>query len=238
MVFDILRTEAVHGPASAAESPIRNNRAPTEPVLLKVTLGIEFGMTGEEGSGERESFKREVAADLAAASCVPSATFQLYRVSPGSVILDVDIIPGSGPDPLFVAADLKLQAADPTSVLRSGKHTRHITGIEVMQKGERVEGELMQNHAASGMKAEKEALARKASWAGKYLEEEAEAAAVAAKVAAHSSFGSSLLQQSLLETAAPAADEKKAEAETKVAAAEKEAAEAKVAVLANIRLCV
>ncbi len=82
-----------------------------------MTLGIEFCKIGAEGSGERESFKREVAADLAAASSLPSANFQIYRVSPGSVILDVEIIPGSsGPDPLFVAADLKLQAAG-TSII-------------------------------------------------------------------------------------------------------------------------
>jgi hypothetical protein len=95
------------------------------PVQEIMTLGLDFSMAGSEGSDKREKFKCDVAEDLASASDLPPANFMIKDVSPGSIILDMEVIP----DPLSPAAhllaaeDLAEQAADPSSTLRSGKVT-------------------------------------------------------------------------------------------------------------------
>jgi hypothetical protein len=104
------------------------------PVQLIMTLGLDFSMAGSEGSDKREKFKRDVAEDLASASGLPPANFRIKDVSPGSIILDMEVMP----DPLapgahlLAAKDLAEQAADPSSMLRSGNITSHATGVEVI----------------------------------------------------------------------------------------------------------
>ena len=104
------------------------------PVRFLMTLDLDFSIAGSEGSGKREKFKREVACDLASASGLPPANFSIRNVSPGSIILDMEVMP----DPLahgmhiLAAKDLAEQAGDPTSKLRSGKITSHATGVEVI----------------------------------------------------------------------------------------------------------
>jgi hypothetical protein len=119
-----------------------------------MTLGMSFQTTGEEGSSKREAFKRDVANDLARASSLPAENFKisklsagsvkrdlvsvkrdLSKLSAGSVIVDIDILPdplGIAPAPFAVARDLEQQAADPNSPLRSGKLTSRTKGIQVL----------------------------------------------------------------------------------------------------------
>ena len=98
-----------------------------------MTLGLDFSTIGTEGSEERESFKRNAAIELAAAaSDLPSSSFHIRSVSRGSVILDVEITPElSGPEPSLIAADLEIQAGNPSSKLRSGKITGTVKDIAI-----------------------------------------------------------------------------------------------------------
>ncbi len=104
------------------------------PVQLVMTLGLDFGMAGSEGSDTREKFKRDVAQDLATASGLAAANFNIKHVSAGSIILDMEVLP----DPLapgahlLAAKDLANQAADISSKLRSGKLTSHAIGVVVI----------------------------------------------------------------------------------------------------------
>jgi hypothetical protein len=106
-----------------------------DPVQLTMTLGMTFHETGEEGSSKREAFKLDLANDLAKASGLPAELFKITKLSAGSVIVDIDILPdplGFAPAPSAVARDLEKQAADPNSPLRSGKLTSQTMGIQTM----------------------------------------------------------------------------------------------------------
>ena len=106
-----------------------------DPVQLTMTLGMSFHETGEESSSKREAFKRDVADDLAKASGLPAENFKITKLSAGSVIVDIDILPdplGIAPTPSAVARDLIKQADDPNSPLRSGKLTSQTNWIQVL----------------------------------------------------------------------------------------------------------
>ena len=112
-----------------------NAAALPDQVQLTMTLGMSFQETGEEGSSKREAFKRDVANDLAKASGLPAENFKITKLSAGSVIVNLDILPdplGIAPAPSAVAQDLEKQAADPNSPLRSGKLTSQTKGIQVL----------------------------------------------------------------------------------------------------------
>jgi len=98
-----------------------------------MSLGLDFSMAGSEGSDKREQFKRDVAKDLASASGLPPANFRIKNVSPGSIILDIEVMPDpSAPGTHVLAAKgLAEQAVDPSSKLRSGKLTSHATRVTV-----------------------------------------------------------------------------------------------------------
>ncbi len=115
--------------------------AENAPVQLIMTLALDFSMTGSEPSDKLEKLKRDVAEDLASASGLPAANFRIKDVSQnnGSIILDMEVMP----DPLAPGAHLLavkdlaeqakyLQVVEPSSKLRSGKITRHATGVEVI----------------------------------------------------------------------------------------------------------
>jgi hypothetical protein len=115
-------------------------------VHLTLTLGLDLSIAGREGWDKsesfngletfncRETFNCDVAQDLASASGLPPANFRIKDVSPGSIILDMQVMPDpSAPGAhLLAAKDLAEQAADPSSTLSSGKITSHATGVEVI----------------------------------------------------------------------------------------------------------
>jgi colicin import membrane protein len=125
------QTLAKSAEKAAAEAKAAADNAP---VQLIMTLGLDFSIAGSEGSDKREKFTRDVAQDLASASGLPPANFRIKDVSPGSIILDMQVMPDpSAPGAhLLAAKDLAEQAADPSSTLRSGKITSHATGVEVI----------------------------------------------------------------------------------------------------------
>jgi hypothetical protein len=69
-----------------------------DPVQLRMTLDISFddeaGQVGI-GSAKREALKSDVADDLAKASGLPAENFKITKLSAGSVIVYMDIMPDS-----------------------------------------------------------------------------------------------------------------------------------------------
>jgi len=103
-------------------------------VQLTLMLGIDFSQAGEEGTEEREQFKRDLAADLASASGAPPASFRSFfikKLSAGRVKVDMEIVahPALTRTPEDMALDVEKQASDSNSLFRAGKLTKHTTSI-------------------------------------------------------------------------------------------------------------
>jgi hypothetical protein len=97
-------------------------------------LGIDFSQAGEEGTEEREQFKRDLAADLASASGAPPASFRSFfikKLSAGRVKVDMEIVahPALTRTPEDMALDMEKQASDSNSLFRPGKLAKHSTSI-------------------------------------------------------------------------------------------------------------
>lgn len=94
------------------------------PARLTLRLEMDLADAGKEGSSERAGFDKDLYNDLARASNQPASLFLIKNLSPGSIIVDVDIFPdssGNSKEPSVIAQDLERQAKDPNSLLRSGK---------------------------------------------------------------------------------------------------------------------
>jgi hypothetical protein len=104
------------------------------PVHLSLRLEMELAEAGDEESSERADFDKDLYKDLARASQQPERLFLVKKLSPGSIIVDLDILPdpsGKSKDPSTIAHDLERQAKDPNSLLRSGKITSSISSLLV-----------------------------------------------------------------------------------------------------------
>ena len=97
--------------------PAPSVRAVGRPVAMKLKLSLDFDSTvGSEGSDLRASFDKDLRQDLANATGLPTSSFVLKKLSPGSVIVDLDIRPDLGqdsPDPFAAAGELAEQASKP-----------------------------------------------------------------------------------------------------------------------------
>jgi hypothetical protein len=106
---------------------------------MQLKLGLDFNKAlGEKGSNKRASFEKDLVQDLANASGLPSTSFRVKNLSPGSVIADIDIYLSSagngvggfnGPYPSTFANSLQKQAAQPGSKLLTGKVTQALESI-------------------------------------------------------------------------------------------------------------
>jgi hypothetical protein len=97
-----------------------------------LTLGLEFIAAGEEGSSERKVFENQLVQDLANASEVAASRFDIKKMSPGSIVVDLDIVAdpmGKGPDSASVVKLLEEQASNPDSLLRTGSVTCHTQSV-------------------------------------------------------------------------------------------------------------
>lgn len=104
------------------------------PANVTLKLGLDFSAAGKEDSKEREVFTNQLTQDLADASCLPPSRFDIKKMSAGSIVVNIDILPdptgkGLTLDPVFVAEYLVEQAADPESFLRNGSITYHTESI-------------------------------------------------------------------------------------------------------------
>jgi len=98
-------------------------------VHFQITLDLEYRIAGEQGSEERAAFKHGLISDLATAAHALPAAFAIKSISPGSIVVDVQVLPGVGVEPLAVVADLEQQAKVQNSSLRSGKLTNKVKAL-------------------------------------------------------------------------------------------------------------
>lgn len=125
------------------------------PVELTMKLDMDFSKDGAEGLAEREQFEKNVLEVLSTTTIISPAFFKIRKLSPGSSIVEADILPPphTGNFPFDTARSLELQAVsfvlnllhelitaltfenfwkvnDPSSKLRSGgKLTRAVTEL-------------------------------------------------------------------------------------------------------------
>jgi len=138
-----------NGPAAAAPSAEKRGAAlaappqpsfaaapaAAKPVDMVIKLGLDYSAAGKEGTAHRAAFVNNLAQDLANATGQPPDAFEVTRVSPGSVLVDMLIHDGAAgggeprATPMDVACDLERQARDPASPLRAGVLTRHTQAI-------------------------------------------------------------------------------------------------------------
>jgi len=107
-------------------------RAVAKPVRMCLKLSIDYGSTGEEGSGTRASFESDLTQDLSHATGHSPNSFCVRKLSAGSVHADIDIMPDSSDstrDPFAAAGNLAEQAKNPQSRLRTGKITCALEAI-------------------------------------------------------------------------------------------------------------
>ena len=101
-------------------------------VDMQLKLGLDFIVAGQPKTPERASFEETLICDLSNASGHDPASFEVQRVSPGSIIIDMRIHPdasGAGPEPQDTALNIARQAKDPASRLRNGVLTCWTMGI-------------------------------------------------------------------------------------------------------------
>ncbi len=131
-------------PLSRCPSP----RTCYPPALMTVKLAMSIEIAGEAGSAQRTQLEQDLIADLAAAAGVPPACFCITKVSPGSIIAEVQVSGGgsadggggSGADPREVVRALEAQAGDAESRLRGGKLTRSLLHLAEVEAEESDEG--------------------------------------------------------------------------------------------------
>ena len=101
-------------------------------ILLK--LGLDFRVAGTAGSSQRDLFESNVIQDLSFASGLACHHFKIKRVSPGSVLVEVEIHQSPAvTDTLEIAKMLEHQISNPNSALRNGATTRYTTSITYVQ---------------------------------------------------------------------------------------------------------
>jgi len=114
----------------AAQEPLISEKV----VDMVVKLNLDFSSVGADGSKERTTFKDRLSKDLSDASDLPTTSFQVRNMFKGSVIVKVQVSPdpsGVGLDPADVVNKLVHQAKDPSSRLKSGVLTAHVTDIQL-----------------------------------------------------------------------------------------------------------
>ena len=101
-------------------------------ILLK--LGLDFRVAGTAGSSQRHLFESNVIQDLSFASGLACHHFKIKSVSPGSVLIEVEIHQSPAvTDTLEIAKMLEHQISDPNSALRNGAATQYTTSITYVQ---------------------------------------------------------------------------------------------------------
>ena len=123
---------------------------PSKSVKLTLKLDLDYVQTVGGGSDKREAFETGVTNDLAAASTLPTDCFRIKSVSPGSVLVGLQVVPdpsGNGPDPANVVKELAEQAKDIKSVLLAGKFTRATKAVHAQD----VNGKVLVSFVETGV---------------------------------------------------------------------------------------
>lgn len=96
---------------------------------------MDFEDAGEEGSEERHNFENDLLHDLSNATGLNSDHFDVKKLSPGSIIVDLEIrttYGDPGPSAEWVSEDLTRQVSDAESLLCSGLVTRHAQSVIIV----------------------------------------------------------------------------------------------------------
>jgi hypothetical protein len=93
-------------------------------VEMNLRLNMDFHSVGQEGSIRRQIFIQDLKQDLVDASGMVASDFNILKVSPGSVVVDMNA-PGNA------AEEIHRQSLDPNSRLRSGKVTQFTDKISL-----------------------------------------------------------------------------------------------------------
>lgn len=124
-------------PSSPAASKLAGDVAKTPvytngKVSCTITLDTDFAKVGTPGTKARQQFEFFLTSDLAEASGLPRKEFDIKKLAPGSVVVDLEILAQkSGKTALQVAENLKFQTYNPKSVLKGGQVTRSIQTFEI-----------------------------------------------------------------------------------------------------------
>jgi len=109
------------------------------------SLDLEYSVAGDLGTPQRAVFEKEIIADLAKASGQVPSMFCIREMSPGSIIVAVQVLPdpsGVSIDLSRVVYSLEQQATDTASLLRAGKLTRRVTQLTMLKTAAPVLGEM------------------------------------------------------------------------------------------------
>lgn len=106
--------------------------AALSPVGMSMKLDMDFVTVGSEGSTQRQAFEKLLKQDIVNATGITPSSININSLSAGSVNVDAELMSSTpGPDPYSAAMDMKRQARDPQSKLRSGGLTGTIVSITV-----------------------------------------------------------------------------------------------------------
>jgi hypothetical protein len=86
-------------------------------VEMNLRLDMDFQAAGQEGSTQRQNFIKDLKHDLADASGMGTSDFNILKLSPGGVVVDMNV-------PEKAAQEIHRQSLDPNSKLRNGKITK------------------------------------------------------------------------------------------------------------------
>ena len=121
-----LGADATASQVAVAAQQQQQQQQQQQVVDVTMKLGLDFAAAGAPYSSQRQAFEYNLTCDLVNSTGAWAGAFHIISVSPGSVIIDLEIHPdpaGRGPSPLSVANDLEIQATDPSSPLRHGTIT-------------------------------------------------------------------------------------------------------------------
>eukprot|EP00960_Hanusia_phi_P032026 749625-Hanusia_phi.AAC.1 len=104
-------------------------------------MSLKLDMKMQDVAGKEEQFMDEVCEDVAAAVGGDNHKVKVRGMQEGSIILDIVLLEGicGGEKSARVAAEeLRAQAGDPTSRLRSGKHTSKTSSLDIVWHSQEV----------------------------------------------------------------------------------------------------
>ena len=123
--------------AATLEHADEESQVVNQAVTVRIVLNMHISESGEEGTYQRAKFKITLLRELAKASGIQKRFLHVKLISAGSIIVDVDICPDPNADtdrhcPFYVATDLKKQAQDEQSQLRSGILMARLVSISIV----------------------------------------------------------------------------------------------------------
>ena len=122
------RSCSLHSSAASIMTARDHHEQTATSTNVTLKIGIKFSSAGEAGSRQRAQFDKDLVRDLAHASGLPRTSFVIKSVSPGSVVVNLDIWAERSRE---VAQDLARQCQDSASLLCGGVVTRKVETLSI-----------------------------------------------------------------------------------------------------------